>query len=127
MKQSDRFWHVAVFSLATLAMGAMAGAIFVLHWSYGIAEQAIDDEAKKHYLAGLSVITGVLIIFAAFCLGLVMIRYFVHRMKMLQGQSEPTEYVDAWKIAGQRFTLPEELDNSQWKDEDEQDDEDDTR
>jgi hypothetical protein len=56
-------------------------------------------------------VAGVLLIFALFCIGLLVIRYLSYRLQLERGKHEPTVYVDAWRLAGERFRLPEEQDD----------------
>ena len=71
----------------------------------------VPDPAVKRYLAVLAVVAGVLLVFGLFCTGLLVTRYMFGRIRSTQGRHPPTEYVNAWKIAGERLTLPDQDDD----------------
>lgn len=106
------FWRATNYVLLVMGLGALIGAIGFLLITFGALEQlprtGVFTEVFRKFLVTMAVVVGVLLIFLTFCTALLVIRYFSHRIRRLQGRHGPTPYVDAWKLAGQRFKLPEE-------------------
>lgn len=122
MKEPIRFWRMTSFAVLAVALTAILSSLGMLWWALQSAQQAVSDPAEREYLAGMALVSGVLLIFALFCAGLLMIRYLSFRMRPPRPRREQTEYVDAWKIAGQRFKLDDDRDEDEDEDEDEAED-----
>ena len=103
-----RGWRTTSMVLAVASLLLMAGAMAVLVAVFQGIGALESDPAAKRSVAVLAVVAGVLLIFALFCTLLLVMRYLFGRLHSMQGRHAPTEYVDAWKIAGQRLEVPEE-------------------
>jgi len=111
VKNPNRFWRNTSFVILSLALAGIAAAMGVLLATFQRGRETVAEEAMRRYLAGMAVVSGVLLIFALFCIGLLVIRYLTFRVQLERSRHAPTEYVDVWRLAGQRFRLPEEQDD----------------
>lgn len=110
-RSTDEFWRVTTFALLGLGLLAMVGAIgmvlIVCRFAPKISVLPHDPHDPIHeFFSTMAVVVAALLVFSIFCTAVVVIRYFSHRMRKLQNRHLPTEYVDAWKIAGQRLQAP---------------------
>lgn len=71
----------------------------------GVLPRDPNDPIRR-FFSTMAVVIGALLVFSVFCTAVVVIRYFGRRIRMLQNRHAPTEYVDAWKLAGQRLQTP---------------------
>lgn len=95
--------------MLVLALLAGASALATLFMAFQQAQAIAGNEALRRYLAGLLVLCGGLLIFSIFCLGALAIRMASLPLPR-STDPEPTQYTDAWKIAGQRMPVPDEDD-----------------
>ena len=63
---------------------------------------------RRQYFGLLAMIAGLLLIFMLFCLALLSVRFFSFPPGRSGRNTPGTEYVDAWKLAGERFELAEQ-------------------
>jgi hypothetical protein len=112
-RSTSEFWRVTTFALLAVGLVAMVMAmayilIFLrtVQTSFRMFGSIPLTEPFKAFLIKMAVVVGALFIFSIFCTAALVIRYFGHRMRLLQSRHEPTEYVDAWRIAGERLETP---------------------
>ena len=108
VKGPPRFWRLTSLVLAVVSLLSIAGAMGVMVAVFQGIGAIESDPAARRYLAALAVVAGVLLIFALFCTSLLITRYMFGRLNSMRGRHPPTDYVDAWKIAGQRLEVPDE-------------------
>ncbi len=113
-----RFWRTSRLLTLSVSVVALIGAA----WMLLAAAAAVTPEtppSARQYLLALAVTAGMLLALTIFCLGLLIIRYLAFRTPRPTGKRRPTEYVDAWKLAGERMEVPDEDDDEEDDDEDE--------
>ena len=87
-----------------------AGAVGILFATFQAVGGFVTGQDVRRYLLAMALVAGGLLVFAWFCIGVLLIRYLSFRMSLRRGFSKPTEYVDAWKIAGERLQVPDDED-----------------
>ncbi|NQU76985.1 MAG: polysulfide reductase NrfD [Planctomycetes bacterium] len=100
-----RFWRLTSLVVLAMALAAFSGAIAVLL----VAAQSYDrlaDETHRQNMLHMQVLIATLLLIALFCIATLIIRYMSHCLQRRLGRHGPTEYVDAWKLAGQRLQVP---------------------
>ncbi len=90
------------------ALAAIGGAMILLLLAFRTAEQIIPGQETRRHLLALAIAVGALLLLALFCVGLLLIRFLVFRLKVPHATAGPTEYVNAWELAGRRLELPTE-------------------
>jgi len=93
------------------ALAAIGGAMVLLFIAFRTAEGTELNTETRRILLALAVATAALLVLALFCVGLLLIRFLVFRLKAPPAASGPTEYVNAWEEAGKRLKLPDEEDD----------------
>ena len=104
------FWRKNGMIIFALALAAIAGAVGILFATFQAVGGVITGQDVRRYLLAMALVAGGLLVFAWFCIGLLLIRSLSFRLAMRRGATGPTEYVDAWKSAGQRLELPDDED-----------------
>jgi len=94
--------------LLGLAMAAIAVALAVMYMAFQAFVDADVEEATRRYIAGLALIAGALLVFALFCVGALILRYLAYGLVLRRTLRKPTDYVNAWDLAGQRAAVPDE-------------------
>ena len=113
------FWRTAHYIILLAAVGSLAGATWALFVMFQSLGEATPDPTKRRYLYGMAVIAAIILLFALFCVGLLIIRYFSYRLRACQGRHGRTEYVDAWRAAGERLSIPQ-ADEDDWRDDEDE-------
>lgn len=126
--------------LLALSLLSMAGALVAIYLAVvKLVPPNLEEEARRDVTA-LTLIAGGLIVFALFCVGVLLLRV-VAQYLLRRRTSSSTPYINAWEIAGRRRAVPDEnelgelviADESDWPSEedptpeDEEPDEDDWR
>lgn len=104
-----RYWRLASYTILGISACALIGALLMFLRVLRMVNRSVADPQARQVIGILSLMAGMLLIFAIFCLGLLLIRYAsfraIRRFKRTQ-----TPFVNAWEIAGQRFKLTDEND-----------------
>ncbi len=121
MKVPDSYWHRANLALLAMVLIGGAGALGLALAAYAAVGRAAGGEVGQLTL-WMGAVAGVLLILVLGALAALIIRYISLRATLRRRRQEPTEVVDAWKLAGQRAEVPEDLDPTEppkdWKDPD---------
>ena len=72
-----------------------------------LRQSAMAGENWQEYLVNLAVVSLVLTLMSLVVFGWIVMRYLSYRLTLKQAAHKPTEYVDAWALAGKRFKLPD--------------------
>jgi hypothetical protein len=106
--------------LLALAMAAIFTALSIMYMAFQAFVEADVEEASRRHIARLAIIAGALLVFALFCVGALILRYLAYGRLSRPISGEPTDYVNAWDLAGQRAAVPgeDELESMMGDDED---------
>jgi uncharacterized membrane protein len=99
------YWRRANLVLLIVSLSAIVAGLTTLLVGLWHAEQVVPP-ARRAYLAGMAVLTTVLLIVALFCLVMLVVRLLIFRLEN-RPKGRPTEYVNAWDLAGQRTEVPD--------------------
>ena len=94
--------------LLVLAMAAIFAALSIMYMAFQVFVEANVEETSRRHIARLAIIAGALLVFALFCVGALILRYFAYGRLSRRALQEPTDYVNAWDLAGQRAAVPDE-------------------
>jgi len=104
----NKFIRRSRLILLGLSMAAICVALGVMYLAFKAFVEADVAEATRRYVAGLALIAGALLVFALFCVGILLLRYLAYGLLIRRSPGEPTRYVSAWDIAGRRASVPDE-------------------
>jgi len=95
------------FTILIAALAAMAGGLAVQTFLVARAVGGSMDDQARSLLAKLAWLSTVLLALAVVLLFWTVARFLRWRVRP-EARQGPTQYVDAWSLAGQRFQLKEE-------------------
>ncbi len=120
--EQSNLWFRGKIVLIALSLAAISGALVVIYYAYMAFVESGAAPGIRRYMAGLAVVVVSLLLLALFCMGVLLIRYLAHRVLLKRTPSCPTEYTDAWKLAGERLQVPEDDEDDPFADDDDDDD-----
>ncbi|MGA2266652.1 MAG: hypothetical protein ABSH10_09530 [Phycisphaerae bacterium] len=95
----------AIMIISLVVIGTALGCLMVITSRYA----AIEHDPNVHrYLARLSLIALLLLLFVVFVFCWMVMRYVFLRLRHRGQPRRPTPYVNAWALAGKRFKLSAE-------------------
>lgn len=95
----------AIMVISLVVIGTALGCLMVITSRYAAVEH---DPNVHRYLARLSLIALLLLLFVVFVFSWMVMRYVFLRLRHRGQPRQPTPYVDAWTLAGKRFKLSAE-------------------
>jgi len=93
--------------LLALSLLSMAAALVAIYLAFLILDQSSLQEETRRRFAALTLIAGGLIIFALFCVGVLLLR-LVAQYLLRRRTDGQTVYINAWEEAGRRRAVPDE-------------------
>jgi hypothetical protein len=95
----------AIVVISLVVIGTALGCLVFITSGYAAVEH---DPNTHRYLARLSLISLILLLFVVFVFAWIVMRYVFLRLQHRGQPGRPTPYVDAWTLAGKRFKLSAE-------------------
>jgi len=114
--------------LLALSLLSMAAALVMIYLAFLVLDpMSLREETRRHIMA-LALVAGGLIIFALFCVGVLLLRLVAQHL-LRRRTADRTVYVNAWEEAGRRRAVPDEeeldelviADQRDWGDDDSDD------
>lgn len=93
--------------LLGLSLVSMVAALVAVYLAFSILLQSSLQEETRRNVAALALVAGGLIVFALFCVGVLLLR-LVARVLIRRRTAARTFYVNAWEEAGRRRAVPDE-------------------
>lgn len=100
VEDRSRLQRRGAILLLALALAANTGAMLVTYFAFEAVVEAGLDVA-----AGLALVVVSLLLIALFCVGVLLLRFLAYAPLMGRKGAGATEYVDAWKVAGERLRI----------------------